>query len=136
MFENFTPSNDLEKFIPEAKERLDMLAMFEPDELMRIVESISKDEPELAIAMLSVIENVTINEAIVRHVTSQGDVIRKKDRKTRERNAFTTTGLSKAKRREIARRAVKTKRANPSIARKAEKKRKKALRKRAALGIE
>ncbi|ASZ76419.1 capsid and scaffold protein [Proteus phage PM2] len=55
--------------------------------------------------------------------------------KPRERNAFKTTGLSKSKRRQIARRAVKTKRANPSIQTRALRKRKKALKRREALGL-
>lgn len=135
MIKEFTPKAELESFLPEAREKLDMLAMFEPEELAKIIESISEDEPELAVAMLSIIDGISINEAIVKHVTSRGEVIRKKDRKTRERNAYLTTGLSKAKRRQIARRAAKTKRANPSITRHAERKRKKALRKRKALGI-
>lgn len=135
MIKEFTPKVDIETLLPEAKEKLDMLAMFESVELMRIIEGISKEEPELAVAMLSILDNISIDEAIVKHVTSRGEVIRKKDRKTRERNAFMTTGLSKAKRRQIARRAVKTKRANPSIEHHAERKRKKAMRKRKALGL-
>ena len=86
--------------------------------------------------MLATIDGITINEAMVKHVNAQGEVAKKKDRKTRERNAYMTTGLSKAKRRQIARRAAKTKRANPSITRKATRKQLKAKRKRKALGID
>lgn len=135
MIKNFTPKADLETFLPEAQEKLDMLAMFESEELLKIVEGIAEDEPELAVAMLSIIDGITVNEAMVKHVNARGEVARKKDRKTRERNAYMTTGLSKAKRRQIARRAAKTKRANPSIERHAERKRKKAMRKRKALGL-
>jgi gp68 prohead core protein len=49
--------------------------------------------------------------------------------------ATITTGLSKAKRREIARKTRRTKRANPSIGRKALRKRRKALLKRKAFGL-
>lgn len=135
MLKEFTPKAPLETFVNEAQERVSMLAMFDKPELMKIVESIAKDEPELAVAMLSIIEGISLNEVMVKHVNARGEVERKKDRKTRERNAYMTTGLSKAKRRQIARRAAKTKRANPSIERHAERKRKKALRKRKALGI-
>ena len=50
--------------------------------------------------------------------------------------ASQTTGLTKAKRRQIARKAVKTKRANPSIGIKAQRKTKKAMKKRKALGLQ
>ena len=32
MIKDFTPKADLETFLPEAREKLDMLAMFESDE--------------------------------------------------------------------------------------------------------
>ena len=70
-----------------------------------------------------------------KHVSSRGEVTRTKDRKTRERNAFQTTGLSKAKRRQIARKVVKAKKANPSGQVKGLRKRKKALKRRKALGL-
>lgn len=76
-----------------------------------------------------------LEEYIVKHVDSRGTITRKKDRKTRERQALQTTGLSKAKRRQIARRAVKTKRANPNIQKIALRKRKRALKRREALGL-
>lgn len=136
MLQNFTPKAPIENFLTEAKEKLDMLAMFSHDELVKLAESIAVDEPELAVAMLSIVDGITINEAMVKHVNAQGEVERKKDRKTRERNAYMTTGLSKAKRRQIARRAAKTKRTNPSITRKATRKQLKAKRKRKALGID
>ena len=133
--EEFTPKAEMETFLPEAQARLDMLTMFTSDELNKVMESIAADEPEIAIAMASIVEGISINEAMVKHVNARGEVMRKKDRKTRERNAYMTTGLTKSKRRQIARRAAKTKRANPSIGRQAERKRKKANRKRKALGL-
>lgn len=76
-----------------------------------------------------------LEEKFVRKVNAAGEIRRVKDRKTRERMATITTGLSKAKRREIARKTRRTKRANPSIGRKALRKRRKALLKRKAFGL-
>ena len=53
----------------------------------------------------------------------------------RERNAYQTTGLSKSKRRQIARKAVKSKRANPSVITRGIRKQKKAIKRRQALGL-
>lgn len=76
-----------------------------------------------------------LNEFIVKSVNSKGIITRIKDRKTRSLQAFQTTGLSKAKRRQIARKAMKTKRANPSIGVKSLRKRRRALAKRKAMGL-
>lgn len=76
-----------------------------------------------------------LSEYIVKAVNAKGTITRKKDRKTRERRALQTTGLSKAKRRQIARKASKTKRADPSIKRIANRKRKRAMAKRKAFGL-
>ena len=92
-------------------------------------------EPEVAIAMGSLNEEMQLNEFIVKHVSSRGEITRTKDRKTRERQAFQTTGLSKAKRRAIARKVVKSKRANPSGTVRGNRKRKKAMKRRQALGL-
>lgn len=81
------------------------------------------------------LEDEYLEEKFVRTVNSSGQIRRIKDRKTRERMATITTGLSKAKRREIARKTRRTKRANPSIGRKALRKRRKALLKRKAFGL-
>ena len=90
---------------------------------------------DLAIALGSINEKMALNEFIVKHVSSRGDITRTKDIKTRQRNAYQTTGLSKAKRRQIARKATKTKRSNPSTQVRAERKRKKARAKRKAFGL-
>lgn len=121
-----------EAFLPQAQALLDTL---ETSDINTIIENMSAIEPDHAIAMLALHEGTTIREAIVKHVDSRGQVSRTKDLRTRQRQATQTTGLSKAKRREIARRAVKTKKSNPSIGTRALKKRKKALKKRAALGM-
>ncbi|AIK68154.1 head scaffolding protein [Citrobacter phage IME-CF2] len=124
---------ELEPHLSEAKARVDILGIDEAT--IKIIENLAVDEPHLALAMMSIVEGLSLDEVIVKHVDSRGNVERKKDRKTRERNAYQTTGLTKSQRRQIARRAMKTKRANPSITTRAQRKRKKALRKRAALGL-
>lgn len=124
---------EIEPHLSEAKSRIDMLGIDEAT--IKIIENLAVDEPHLALAMMSIAEGLSLDEVIVKHVDSRGNVERKKDRKTRERNAYQTTGLTKSQRRQIARRAMKTKRANPSITTRAQRKRKKALRKRAALGL-
>lgn len=126
----------VEALLPEAQDRLSKLSnALSKDDINKIVENMIATEPELAVAMGSLNEEMQLNEFIVKHVDSKGTVTRKKDRKTRERNAFQTTGLSKSKRRQIARKATKTKRANPSTQTRALRKRKKALKKRKALGL-
>lgn len=127
---------NVEKLIPQAQGNIDSLSeALSKDDINKIVENMMNSEPELAIAMGSINEDLQLNEFIVKRVNSRGDVSRVKDRKTRERQAFQTTGLSKAKRRQIARKATKTKRANPSSQVRGERKRKKAIRKRKALGL-
>lgn len=123
----------LEKHLAEAKARVDILGIDE--DTIKIIENLATTEPELALAMMSIVEGSSLDEVMVKHVDSRGNIERLKDRKTRERNAYQTTGLTKSQRRQIARRALKTKRANPSVTTKAQRKRRKALRKRAALGI-
>lgn len=127
---------NVEKLLPEAQVNIDSLSeALSKDDINKIVENMMSSEPEMAIAMGSLNEELQLNEFIVKRVNSRGEVSRVKDRKTRERQAFQTTGLSKAKRRQIARKATKTKRANPSTQTRGERKRKKALRKRKALGL-
>lgn len=75
-----------------------------------------------------------VKEAIVKRVSSKGKVTRRKDRKTRQKRATQTTGLSKSKRRQIARKAARTKKANPATQRKASRKQKRAMRKRKSMG--
>lgn len=128
-----TSVEDIEPHLTEAQAKIDVLGVDEGT--IKIIENMAVTEPELALAMMSIVEGLSLDEIIVKHVDSRGNVERKKDRKTRERNAFQTTGLTKSRRRQIARRALKTKRANPSIGTRAQRKRKKALRKRAALGL-
>ncbi|ARM70731.1 prohead core protein [Escherichia coli] len=127
---------NVEALIPEAQGRIDALSSaLDIDDINTIIENMLETETDLAVAMASIINEEQLNEFIVKHVSSRGEVTRTKDRKTRERNAFQTTGLSKAKRRQIARKVVKAKKANPSGQVKGMRKRKKALKRRKALGL-
>ena len=127
---------NVEALIPEAQGRIDALSSaLDIDDINTIIENMLETETDLAVAMASIINEEQLNEFIIKHVSSRGEVTRTKDRKTRERNAFQTTGLSKAKRRQIARKVVKAKKANPSGQVKGLRKRKKALKRRKALGL-
>ena len=127
---------NVEALIPEAQGRIDALSSaLDIDDINTIIENMLETETDLAVAMASIINEEQLNEFIVKHVSSRGEVTRTKDRKTRERNAFQTTGLSKAKRRQSARKVVKAKKANPSGQVKGMRKRKKALKRRKALGL-
>ena len=128
---------DVEKLLPEAQGRIDHLSKaFDKDGINKIVENmVAVGDVNLAVAIGSLNEEMQLNEFIVKHVDSRGTVTRTKDRKTRERNAFQTTGLSKSKRRQIARKAVKSKRANPSSVARGVRKQKKAIKRRKALGL-
>lgn len=125
----------IETFVAEAKVRYDVIKAFEKSDINTIVENMIQTEPEIAICLGSLNEGIELNEYIVKHVSSRGEVTRTKDRKTRARNAYATTGLSKSKRRQIARKATRTKRQNPSIQKRALRKRKRALKRREALGL-
>ncbi|ANA49510.1 head scaffolding protein [Salmonella phage vB_SnwM_CGG4-1] len=127
---------NVETLIPEAQGRYESLSKaLSKDDINTIVENMIETETDLAIALGSINEDMQINEFIVKHVSSKGEITRTKDRATRARNAFQTTGLSKAKRRQIARKATKAKRANPSGQARGLRKRKKAMKRRKALGL-
>lgn len=81
-------------------------------------------------------ENYDLSEAIQRHVDSSGNITRRKDRKTRERQATAKTGLSKSRRRQIARKAAKTKKARRGDTMRATRKRKRTIKKRVAMGLD
>lgn len=130
-------TENVDKLIPEAQGRFaELSAALDKADINNLVENmIAGGDIEIGIALGSLNEEMQLDEFIVKHVSSRGELTRTKDRKTRERNAFQTTGLSKAKRRQIARKASKTKRANPSIQVRGERKRKKARAKRKAFGL-
>lgn len=120
----------------ESKTKLAKMEMALGSDTKSVLESmLNTDEAIEAIAMCAIHEGITIDESIVKHVNALGVVTRTKDRKTRERLATQTTGLSKSTRRKIARKAAKTKRANPSGQVKSLRKRKKALKKRRQMGL-
>ena len=127
----------VELLLPEAQGRYDALSgALSKDDINTIVENmLTSGDIEAAIALGSLNEAEQLNEFIVKHVSSRGEVTRTKDRATRSRQAFQTTGLSKAKRRSIARKVVKAKRANPSGTVRGNRKRKKAMKRRQALGL-
>lgn len=79
--------------------------------------------------------NEELNEKIVRSVDSKGKVTKKLDRKTRKRKANQNSRLSKSERKRVARKAARTRKKDVSGTRKAQVKRKKALKKRASRGI-
>lgn len=74
-------------------------------------------------------------ESLRKRVSSTGKVTRVKSRQTRRRRATMTTGMSKSALRRRARKAARTLKRNPATARKALKKRRKALRKRKQRGL-
>jgi hypothetical protein len=128
---------NVESKLSEAQGRFTSLSVaFDKSDINNLVENmIASGDIESGIALASINEGMQLNEFIVKHVSSKGELTRTKDIKTRQRNAYQTTGLSKAKRRQIARKASKTKRANPSIQVRGERKRKKARAKRKAFGL-
>ena len=126
--------------------------IFSASELASIAENmiLSEDERQFGVYLYQVasgktedlfetaeelLENYDLSEAIARHVDATGNISRRKDRKTRARQATQTTGLSKSKRRQIARKAAKTKRADVGAQKQAVRKRKRAIRKRDSLGL-
>jgi len=88
------------------------------------------------IAYSHVIGGIALNEDMVKHVNSKGESGLRKSRDTRSKLAYKTTSLSKAKRLETAIQASKTRTSNPSTMERANRKRRKAKRKRAALGYD
>lgn len=135
--ENKVVFDDVVAMLPEAQKQFESLSKtFDGDEIQKIVENLAKTEPNLAIAIGSLMESdLQLNEFIVKRVSSKGEVTRVKDKETRKRQATQTTGLSKSARRQIARKAAKTRKANPSKVHRANKIRKKTMKKRKMLGL-
>lgn len=123
---------ELELRLEEAKLKVEIFGEDAED----MIEKIIDEDATLALAMLSVQEGITLSEVLVKHVDSKGNITRKKDRETRKRLAYQTTGLSTAKRRLIARKAAKTRKANPTIVVRAMRKKKRAERRRKAMGLD
>lgn len=122
---------ELELRLEEAKATLKVLG----EDATSFIDKIFEDDSSLALAMLSIQEGVSLQEIIVKHVDAKGNITRTKDRETRKRLAYQTTGLSTAKRRLIARKAAKTRKANPTIVVRAMRKKKRAERRRKSMGL-
>lgn len=122
---------DLELRLVEAQKLMDIFG----DEAEDLIEKMIDEDATLALTMLSLQEGLSLSEVIVKHVDAKGNITRKKDRETRKRLAYQTTGLTTAKRRLIARKAAKTRKANPTIVVRAMRKKKRADRRRKAMGL-
>lgn len=107
------------------------------DVLMSLSKSKKSEDEQIAMELAELIgsTNEELRESLVKHVSSKGKITRRKSRKVRRRQATQTTGLSKGKRRQIARKAARTKKANPGITKRAQRKRKRAMKKRKSLGL-
>lgn len=126
----------VEKSLQEATDIYKNLSeTLDKNDINSVVESMASWNLELAVALGSINENIQINEFIVKHVTSDGDVSNRQDKKSRARQAATHSKVSLAKRREVARRAARTRRANPAKARESEAKRQEARKKRSEMGV-
>lgn len=99
----------------------------------QLLESGNLDE---YIAFAHIHGGVPLNEEMVRYVNSSGETGIRKSREVRSKLAYKTTSLSKAKRVETAIKASKTRSSNPSTMTRANRKRRKANRKRSSLGYD
>lgn len=136
ILETLLESHEYHAQLSEAKQRyVELSKSFTDAEISGIAQKLIPDTPALAVALGSLAENMQLDEFIVKQVNSKGQVKRMKDRETRKRLATQTTGLSKAKRREISRKVVRTKKANPSIQVGQKRRFKKAMKRRKALGL-
>lgn len=126
----------VESKVEAAKSKFDLLSeCYTKDDITQVAINLSQEDPELAIALGSLNEQMQLDEFMVKHVSSRGEITRTHDLKTRQIRATQTTGLTKAARRQIARKAQKTKRANPGIQTRALRKKKRAMAKRRSLGL-
>ena len=82
------------------------------------------------------IEDSMLDEALVNTVDSAGNRTKKKDAKTRAKQANQNSSMSKAERKKVARKAAKTKKRDISGQRVQKKKTKKALKKRKQMGLD
>lgn len=133
---NYIDLDAVEERLSEAQDQYATLIEFLTEaEIGEICSKMVETDEHLAVALGSLVEHMELNEFLVKRVTAKGEVSKIKDRKTRQLRAFQTTGLSKARRREIARKVVKAKNANPSGVRRGVRKQKRAMKKRAAMGL-
>ncbi|UQJ95492.1 prohead core protein [Klebsiella phage CPRSB] len=59
-------AEDLQEHLDEAKARVDILGIDEGT--VKIIENLAVTEPNLALAMMAVVEGLTLDEVIVKHV--------------------------------------------------------------------
>jgi predicted HAD superfamily Cof-like phosphohydrolase len=133
----FNTMSDFLKLLEETLEATDNLLFeetvynvieeygFTDEEILEILESAELDDEEYD----------AVVEALQKSVKYTGDTRRRASRKVRQRRASLTTGMSKLARKLRARKAAKTKRKNPAIKRKANRRRRKAMRIRKQRGI-
>lgn len=118
--------------LEEAREILKHLkGALDFNDINTIIENMAKTELDKAIALGSLHEDMPINEFIVKKVDSEGEVKDVQDNKT----ASLKSKISLAKRREIARKAARTRKANPAKAKESEEKRQQARSNRRDLGV-
>ncbi|URC15131.1 prohead core protein [Paraglaciecola Antarctic GD virus 1] len=91
-------------------------------------------DPELGLSIDPLLEK-ELEEKLIKKVNPDGSISKVMDKKTRTRKATQTTGLSKSKRRLIAKKAAKTKKKDVGGVKKANRKRKKTVKKRKNLGL-
>lgn len=126
----------MSEFLERLEESYEQLEEFDDIILEAYVDEFDGTVEELAEDLeLTIEETEELLEQLRKRVTSTGAVTRVKSRAQRSRRAGLTTGMSKTQRQLRARKAARTKKKNPGIARRALKKRKKALRRRKQMGI-
>mgnify|MGYP001026883560 CR=1 FL=1 len=117
---------ELDKLYEESDEAfLDLLVDAYGDDVKSLKEDLGLSDEEAHDLM----------EAMVRRVSSTGEVKRTRTRQVRSRRASITTGRSRADLKRSARKAARTRRKNPAIVKRATRKRKKAIRRRKAMGL-
>lgn len=102
------------------------LASATDDELEEYREELGLDEEDF---------QEYLDEALKKRVSARGAVKKVKSRKIRRQRATRTTGMSKAKLKQRARRSARTRKRNPAAMKKSIRKRKKALKRRKNMGL-
>lgn len=123
-------------FLERLEEEYDTLCENDEYILDFLLESVEEEDiAELTEALELDEEEVALLEQIVKRVNAAGQIRKTLSRKIRSRRASMTTGISKSRLKLRARKSARTKKKNPMIARKALRKRKKALRRRKQYGL-
>lgn len=128
-------------FLAKLEEAEQEIELIEEELDFAFLESLEDDEVDALLSELKEDEDVTdeeyeeVQEALKRRVSSTGAVKRVRSKAVRKRRATITTGRSKTKLKQSARKAARTRRRNPGTTRKANRKRKRAMRYRKQRGI-